>query len=81
MQSLLDLSGGENGRVRTRLEAKKKNSAQQTASSSIQVACPACTDQEKALRKLWSQVQDRAHPTDFTWHCQVCGKETHIVVD
>ena len=43
--------------------------------------CVICREQEHAIRKLWSQVQDRAHPTNFTWHCHVCGKDIRIAVD
>ena len=47
----------------------------------IPEACPRCRAQELALRRLWSQVQERAHPTNFSWHCQVCGKEVRMAID
>jgi hypothetical protein len=58
-----------------------RESVQQAPQATVQAPCAACTGQEIALRKLWSQVLERAHPTDFSWHCQTCGKEVHLAID
>ena len=57
-----------------------RQSVRQTTQTS-EVECPMCVEQEQAFRKLWSQVQDRAHPTDLSWRCETCGNENHISVD
>ena len=43
--------------------------------------CEECSKQRTALRKLWSQVRERAHPTHFAWHCHTCNQDTHLVID
>jgi len=53
----------------------------QTVPTTVQTPCSACMKEELALRKLWVQVKERAHPTDFTWHCLVCGRENHIIIE
>jgi len=79
MQALVEKGKGAVGKRGVGLELKKP--VQEVTARSIQTRCAACSKQELALRKLWVQVQERAHPTDFTWHCQLCGKENHIIID
>lgn len=43
--------------------------------------CPGCSRQREALRKLWSPVTDRPHPTVFNWTCTMCGQERQLVID
>lgn len=43
--------------------------------------CYECTKQAAALRRLWSQVQNRAHPTHFAWHCPKCNQDRQLIVD
>ena len=43
-------------------------------------ACDKCLEQENALRQLWSLIQDRAHPTNFTWRCTSCNQERQLSI-
>ena len=43
--------------------------------------CFECRKQGAALRDLWSQVENRAHPTHFAWHCSTCNQNRWLVVD
>lgn len=54
---------------------------QSLSSKSEADSCPVCSRQREALRKLWTQVTDRAHPTVFNWRCSMCGQERKLVID
>ena len=43
-------------------------------------ACDKCLEQETALTQLWSLIQDRAHPTNFTWRCTNCNQERQLSI-
>ena len=43
--------------------------------------CDKCLEQETALRQLWSLIQDRAHPTNFTWRCTNCNQERQLNIN
>jgi len=49
--------------------------------NSEEESCPACSRQREALRKLWSPVTDRPHPTVFNWSCSMCRLERQLVID
>jgi hypothetical protein len=42
--------------------------------------CEKCFEQETAFRKLWSLIQDRAHPTVLSWRCTNCNQERQLTV-
>lgn len=43
--------------------------------------CDRCLEQERALKQLWSLIQDRAHPTNFTWRCTNCNQERQLSIN
>ena len=43
--------------------------------------CDKCLEQETALSQLWSLIQDRAHPTNFTWRCTSCNQERQLSIN
>jgi len=43
--------------------------------------CDKCAEEENALTQLWSIIQDRAHPTNFTWRCTNCNKERQLRIN
>lgn len=51
------------------------------ARTTQEIPCPACSKQYEALKKLWSQVTNRPHPTEFRWHCSTCGEERKLIID
>src|SRR5208337_1917252 len=44
-------------------------------------ACDKCLEQETALRQLWLLIEDRAHPTNFTWRCTNCNQERELSIN
>ena len=51
----------------------------ETASTESKM-CEKCFEQEAAVRKLWSLIQDRAHPTVFSWRCTNCNQERQLSI-